>query len=216
MNFSQIKIGTRIAIMASVLLTLFVMLGGYAARVIQADTDHFVSTNDQARSFQEGVDLARSTQVTFKIQVQEWKNFLLRGGDPVANEKYRKAFVKEGEETRNKLQQLQAKMRDMGLGTQRVDQALASHEQLMSKYREAMGQYDPAKPAESAHAVDKLVKGIDRPPTEQIDAIVADVVGASVRRHEEAEVEARAAYRHALWTLGIIMALAAAVGVGCS
>ena len=47
MNFSQIKIGTRIAIMASVLLTLFVMLGGYAARVIQADTDHFVSTNDQ-------------------------------------------------------------------------------------------------------------------------------------------------------------------------
>ena len=216
MNFSQIKIGTRIAIMASLLLTLLLMLGGYAARVMKTDTDQFVSTNDQARAFQEVVDLARNAQVTFKIQVQEWKNFLLRGGDSAANDKYRKAFAKEGESTRSKLQQLQAKMRDLGLPTQGVDRALASHEQLMGKYSEAMAHYDPARAADSAHAVDKMVKGMDRPPTEQIDAIVAEVVSASVRRHEDAEAEALASYSEALWTLGIIMALAAAVGVGCS
>ena len=51
-------------------------------------------------------DTARSAQVDFKIQVQEWKNILVRGDDQAALDKYRAAFIKAGSTTRDDLGKL--------------------------------------------------------------------------------------------------------------
>ncbi|MEG2962989.1 MAG: methyl-accepting chemotaxis protein, partial [Janthinobacterium sp.] len=60
------------------------------------------------------------------------------------------------------------------LDTAPVERALQAHDALGVSYLAALQQYDGAR-ADSAHTVDALVKGMDREPTRQIDAIVATI-----------------------------------------
>lgn len=55
------------------------------------------ATHAMAMEQQQAIDLARNAQVTFEVQIQEWKNLLLRAHQPGAFDKYREAFVKEGD-----------------------------------------------------------------------------------------------------------------------
>jgi methyl-accepting chemotaxis protein-1 (serine sensor receptor) len=120
------------------------------------------------------VDAARGAQVEFKKQVQEWKDTLLRGADPAAFDKYSKAFVRQHTLTGARLATLKTELGLLGLETQRADQAMQAHQALFGQYQQALQQYDGARP-DSAHVVDGLVKGMDRPVNQQIDDIVAYV-----------------------------------------
>lgn len=209
---SQLKIGTRIALLASSLIFLIAAMGIYSWRLAGQEHQRFTDTTEQARSFQDAVNLARSAQVSFKVQVQEWKNFLLRGGDAEANAKYRKGFDKESEQTQSHLKQLRDVMGQLDLPVAAVDEALRSHAALYSKYTEAMSQYDMANPEASAKTVDKLVKGIDRAPTAHIDTIVDEVLKAAVARHDQAEVDSAKAYNSAVGVLAVVLIGALAMG----
>jgi len=61
-------------------------------------THHIEEAHAMSQEHTRAIDLARSAQVSFKIQIQEWKNLLLRSHQSEAHEKYRKAFVAEGAE----------------------------------------------------------------------------------------------------------------------
>ena len=111
---------------------------------------------------------ADSMTLEFKIQVQEWKNVLLRGHDQEKREKYWKKF-----------QQQHQKVQDIGL--QIIDYStnddvknmtkgfLASHKALFSKYETG---YQAFLNSNYDHkAGDKAVSGIDREPTKQADEI---------------------------------------------
>ncbi len=129
------------------------------------------------------VDTARGAQVDFKKQVQEWKNTLLRGGDPVMLDKYKGKFNKQEQLVQEKLEALKELTKDNARIQQQIDTLLHTHQQLGKKYRNALQHYDSANP-DSAHIVDKLVKGIDRPPTRQMDALVE-----TIREFETARLE---------------------------
>src|SRR4029453_4960603 len=57
-------------------------------------------------------DAARVIQVTFKKQVQEWKNILLRGSDYEQYQKYSKGFHEEEKRVRDAAGDLQSKLSD--------------------------------------------------------------------------------------------------------
>src|SRR5450631_2122466 len=78
----------------------------------------------EGRLLVRSVDLARSGQVSFKKQVQEWKDTLLRGNDPESYAKYRKAFDDEEKVTQDNLRTLSGVMQQLGLPTEKVDGAL--------------------------------------------------------------------------------------------
>lgn len=140
-----------------------------------------LAAQSEGRLLIEGVNLARSAQVNFKKEVQEWKDILLRGNDPESFAKYRKAFDAEEAATQSNLHDLSVVLEKLGLPVDKVAGAIQEHQALGVKYRAALGQFDQSKES-SGKVVDKLVKGIDRPATSAIDVIVGDIQAASEDR----------------------------------
>jgi len=178
------------------LLSLFLVgLGTYSlyglSEIHNTATENLKSISTQASA----IDSARLAQVNFKKQVQEWKNILLRGQDAAAFDKYLKQFDQEGQQVTENLNNLKPLMVQMELPTDTVETALKSHAGLMNNYHEALKSFDAAK-KESAAVVDKLVKGVDRAPTDQIDGIVKLIQERTQQRLTEAEKLAEEKVHH--------------------
>ncbi|WP_345811037.1 methyl-accepting chemotaxis protein [Paraburkholderia sp. PREW-6R] len=209
--YRNLKIAVKLALLGAVLLaaTMIVGLEGWHAlsrtHALQIESARTLSQYAQA------ADTARVAQVEFKKQVQEWKDLLLRGADQAAFTKYRDAFNKESGTTHAALLQLKDQFTALGVNTDGVDSALATHSSLQNSYLEALKHYDAADP-NSAHVVDGLVKGIDRAPTAAIDDIVAAVMRQAHDSNVRTTASAESAYT--LATVLLLSVVIASLGVG--
>ncbi|MET0266343.1 MAG: methyl-accepting chemotaxis protein [Duganella sp.] len=212
MKFVDLKIGVRLGFLGGFffLALAIVAIGGWRA----LDHSNARSTDAMVRALavSEASDTARSAQVDFKIQVQEWKNILVRGRDPAMFERHSKAFLASGEATRADLQKLDAMLDKLGLVTPLVDEAIATQTQLVARYLEALKKFDPANP-DSTQVVDNLVRGMDREPTKKIDDIVAYIGTEARRLMLDMEARNEAAHRQAMLMMGLVLAVTVVVGV---
>jgi methyl-accepting chemotaxis protein-1 (serine sensor receptor) len=119
-------------------------------------------------------------QNTFKTQVQEWKNILIRGHDPAQMTKYKTAFDKSEKEVQEDFAKLKAQMKVLELPTDVVDKTLHEHQKLGAKYRQALATWKDWDPL-AYRAVDDLLKGVDRPMNEAIGALSAAIFKESKR-----------------------------------
>jgi methyl-accepting chemotaxis protein-1 (serine sensor receptor) len=174
----NLKISARQAILSGVLLLIVLVVGLVVWGSLSASRTRNLAATHKAILFEESVDVARSAQIEFEKQVQEWKDILLRGNDPIAFEKYRDAFTKHGEATEKNLQQLKVLLHELGLDTGQVDQASRAHQELNAKYLAALKQYDFANP-NSAHILDVMMKGMDRLPNKLMGDIVVSIIAQS-------------------------------------
>ncbi len=119
------------------------------------------------------VNGARGAQVHFKTQVQEWKNLLLRGKDSEAYTKHLKGFDEEERRVKETLESVKSIINKLGISDRvKIGEVIAVFEKLGPAYRDALKQYD-RNSADPAAIIDKLVRGIDRAPTQAIDELVA-------------------------------------------
>ncbi len=176
MSLSNLKIAARLGVLGIFFLAALLVVGLGGWRAVGNTGAASAAALQQSAALTDAVDTARGAQVEFKIQVQEWKNILLRGTDPAQLAKYTAAFKKSGEKTNAELQKVTTVLAKLGLKTPLVADAIAAHEALGKNYLEALAQFDGAKP-DSYKDVDALVKGKDREPTKKIDEIV-DYIGA--------------------------------------
>jgi len=152
------------------------------------------------------IENARQAQVLLKKQVQAWKDILLRGSDPANLEKYSKEFFSMEKNVDEATADLQKKVND-GDARTKLGTFAQAHAQMGEKYRAALDGFRASKGTDPG-AADKMVKGQDRPPTDLIDGIVADL------QHEYAGGQARiaasavAARRETIVALAVIAALA--------
>ncbi|HEU4559298.1 MAG TPA: methyl-accepting chemotaxis protein [Longimicrobium sp.] len=167
---ANLKIGARLF----GLVGLVALLVGVYATLSIGSLKEGMEQNRQslasARLLRESVDGARNAQVHFKVQVQEWKNILLRGADPAERAKYTEGFDEAEKRVQAGLDSLRALLSRQGLESADVTQLAASHAELGRRYHAALERFD-GTPA-SAQLVDGLVRGIDREPTARFDAIV--------------------------------------------
>ena len=135
-------------------------------------------------------DGARVMQVTFKKQVQEWKDILLRGHDPAALVKYTNAFHQQEEAVRGLADRLRRAAEDRETQTLLADFARA-HSQMSDSYAQALSAFTVAK-GQNPYEVDAMVKGQDRAPTDLIDKIAARQVA---KLHDQMAAEKDAVSR---------------------
>ncbi|HDP79999.1 MAG TPA: methyl-accepting chemotaxis protein, partial [Spirochaetes bacterium] len=160
----KLSIGRRLTIMI-ILLVLLMSAGGFVSIA-----SFYLSYRSSV--FNLGIiNDARKAQVIFKIQVQEWKNTLLRGYDQKMYGKYLQQFKERSREVQDILISLKVRLNRYPELSKRIDVLSASHSRLLEKYLPALEKYDPGDPL-SPRKIDALVKGIDRAPTEEMDAFV--------------------------------------------
>jgi methyl-accepting chemotaxis protein-1 (serine sensor receptor) len=152
--------------------------------------------------------LAQSEQLgrEFRLQVQEWKNVLLRGHDAELRAKHLAAFDEKGT-------QVEAIAAGIGASSDSQMQALArqfgeQHRALDAKYHDALGQFEAA--GYDAEAGDALVRGLDRPL-----GVTLDSLSARSKQLSEAALAAKAQHaRNVLVFAGSLMIFAALLLLG--
>lgn len=152
-------------------------IGIYAHRDASHSAHALLEAGLAARAL---VDRARAAEVTFKTQVQEWKNVLLRGNNSAAYEKHLAAFEQAERSTQQAIAAVSQLGGKLGLEAEQLEPVRKSHADLGAKYRAALPRADRRDP-ESLRAVDHALVGVDR----AVAKALADVVAVAVARSDE-------------------------------
>lgn len=144
----------------------------------------------------------------FKIQVQEWKNVLLRGKDPVKLEKYWKGFEEEEADVAGHAKALHASL-PAGKARELIGEFVVSHQKLGDGYRKGLAAFKESG-ADSA-AGDKAVSGIDRAPTETLNKAVKEIAQLGQAASESANQRANNALIAALVAITIALVVGVAM-----
>lgn len=123
------------------------------------------------------IDKIRSIQVSFVTQVQEWKNTLIRGHKEKDYNKYWSKFNKKNKIINKDLVDLKKYYKTKEIYStvvNDIDKLIGFHKNLHTKYTEGIRMYE-AGDLSSTQKVDAFVRGIDRPMTKGLTAIVEKV-----------------------------------------
>lgn len=151
--------------------------------------------------------LIDEANLQFKVQVQEWKNVLLRGKQPADLDKYWKQFEDRQRDVQGILGELAGqKGLDAQLKT-RIERLRDEHRQLGSTYLKGRDAYVAA--GADPTAGDTAVKGVDRATSDQMSELVGELRKQGTE--QSAQISA-SAERTVL--LGIVVMLASGLLIG--
>ncbi len=201
----NLSIRNKLMLLFGCAMLALLVLGAVSIHETAGLNAQFVSASGKQQKLLAAVDEARGAQVHFKIQVQEWKNILLRGKDPAAFDKYQRGFTKEGQQVMTLLASVKQQAIELGMAERlKVDEVIAAFTPLAPAYLDALKSYDRNQ-ADPAAVVDQLVKGIDRNPSQRIDGLVAELQKAA--QEISAAEEALAASRYNATRIGLALVL---------
>jgi len=171
MGLANLSVRARLAILLAFVNALLLVAAGYAYYALTRQASQLETVIETQNRVESASDLARRAQLDFKMQVQEWKDLLIRGGDPALYDKHLKAFDERSAAVKDSLGMLAPMLDKLGLSSALANDLIAEHADLDRRYMEALKLYDASRLA-STLEVDKAVRGIDRAPTEHFAGVV--------------------------------------------
>ncbi|MBV4472284.1 methyl-accepting chemotaxis protein [Pseudomonas sp. SWRI31] len=151
--------------------------------------------------------LIDEANLQFKVQVQEWKNVLLRGKQPADLAKYWSQFEERQRDVQNILGELAGQKGIEATLKSRIERLREEHRQLGAAYQNGRDAYVAAGGDPSAG--DAAVKGVDRATSEQMSALVAELREQGTA--QSALISASA--ERTVW-LGLLVMLASGLLIG--
>jgi methyl-accepting chemotaxis protein len=174
---------------------ILTLLGGSLALILVTALACFSFLSSGIQSYRGLLDgpvessrLIDAANVEFKIQVQEWKNVLLRGQDSANLQRYWSQFEEQERKVQDTLGKLaQVAAADPAL-KQQVERLRSEHRALGANYRKGRDAFVAA--GADAKAGDAAVKGIDRDASEQMTALVEQLRQNSLSQAEQINANA--------------------------
>lgn len=201
--FAHLSLKTKILLLSALIVLGLVTLGATAYLQIRSYNAvvHDTGVHSQRRS-----DILVEIQgaaINFKTQVQEWKNILIRGNDAEQFSKYVDGFTKSESTVQKHLSAALALQKEEGVATDAVIALQKEHLQLGKNYRAALSSFDQANP-NSGKVVDKLVSGMDREASRQMQELADATTSGFDQFLLDAEVKTAQIYSDTLRLLLII------------
>jgi len=113
-----------------------------------------------------------NAHVLFKIQVQEWKNVLIRGNDAKQFEKYSTRFQQNSDRVQSLLSSAIDKSLKIGKDVKSLNAVKLEHANLKKAYLSALEKFD-SRDQLTGKKVDKSVSGVDRPASKGMTELAA-------------------------------------------
>lgn len=167
------------------LLLIYASLGLMLAVSLYA----LYSLNQELKNYQQllegpqaSASLINEANITFKTQVQEWKNVLLRGRDKKDLEKYWNSFESYEAEVQSILSRVIEREIPEEMRHQVVE-LREEHQRLAASYREAYQRFVAS--GAQAHIGDGFVRGVDRGTSDGMEQLVDSIDAFTASQNSE-------------------------------
>ena len=150
--------------------------------------------------------LASAMLTAFKLQVQEWKDTLLRGKDPAKRDKYWSAFAEREKTVDDQARDLLAKLPE-GQSRTLIEQFASAHQSMGNGYRKGFDAFTAA--GFDPTAGDTAVAGVDREPSRLLEQAAQEIAAQSASESGKAARNAE----HASIISIVLMVIAFAAGL---
>ena len=148
--------------------------------------------------------------VSFRMQVQEWKNILLRGNDEALYDRYYQSFTEQEKAVQDYLQSGIRRQKEENQDYAAFEVLLNDHREMGANYREALKSFDHADP-EAGKKVDKLVAGMDRSASQHMLELAETMSTNFAAFIKETDSHVEALYNEAFREMIIIIVVASLV-----
>ncbi len=199
------KISLKLPLAFAIALLLVVATACYGIYSLNQSLDTY-AVQVQGKHEQE----VRATEISldFKVQVQEWKNTLLRGKDPEQLDKYWKSFRKSEQAVAASAAKLAASL-PPGDARTLTQQFITAHADMGKRYAQAFEAFKAAK--FDSQVGDTAVAGIDRESVRLLDEVGRKISLESSAAATQAAASGRQATIVSLVLMGLVF-VACAIG----
>jgi methyl-accepting chemotaxis protein-1 (serine sensor receptor) len=197
------KLSLKLPLAVTAALALVLLGGLFGIYRLNQSLATYATT---VQSAYENERAASDLSVTFKEQVQEWKNTLLRGKDPEQLKKYWGAFGRLERDLGERARKLVAALPE-GEAKLLVERFAVAHARMGEGYRKAFGvftaaNFDPV-------VGDTAVHGLDRESARLLDEAADKIAAAGAAVAAQAAIEGRRATQLAVVSMLIVCGIGA-------
>lgn len=187
MNWFQKSILNRLILIVGAASLAMVLAAVYSFLQYQKTVSSFeVLLNEEVQYELDMKDLSTS----FKTQLNEWKNVLIKGHDTVALEKFWGRFQKEERLVREEAKRLTVKLASYPEAKELLVDFLVDHKTMGEAYRKAMSEFK--RQEGDYQAADAAVDGLDRALTKMLVDVAGMINGIANNLHKETTADAEA------------------------
>ena len=192
MFLRKFSIRWRLMMLVGLVNILLAAAIGYSWYALRDAGDRLNNLVELSAKIERAANLVRKTQIDFKIEVQEWKNLLIQGGDAKEFELYKGSFKAAGGLVKDNLKTLASMAATIDLPVDTVNNAISEHENLEKQYLSALALYR-ADDKDRAQNVDRAVRGADNVLADQLVKLAKVIIERGADLNGDAFTEATGA-----------------------